>query len=105
LGFFVMSTNFPKKDYSLLFPLFEYGYIPTLWGMIYVGSGILEVITILFIQHRVKTRINYLSLAVIGAILVWLTLGPTMGAIAAFGPVKASEMRFPAFEQWAIVSL
>ncbi|OLO37929.1 hypothetical protein BTR23_13420 [Alkalihalophilus pseudofirmus] len=105
LGFFVMSANFSKKDYSLLLPVFETGFEPTLRGMIYVGSGFIEVIIILFIQHRIKTRISYLSLTIIGVILAWLTIGPTMGAIACFGPDKAGQLRFPAFEQWALVSI
>lgn len=105
LGFFVASANMSKKDYALLTPLFEYGLTPSLLGMIYVGAGLIEVSTILYFQHRVKTRINYLSLFIIGSILIWLTLGPTMGAIATFGPDKASELRFPAYEQWALLSL
>lgn len=105
LGFFVATSNLPKKDYSLLTPLFEFGYTPVLQGMIYVCAGLFEVTALLFLQHHVKTKINYISLAIIGLILAWLTFGPTTGAIAAFGPVKASELRFPAFEQWAIVSL
>ncbi|MFA9458480.1 endospore germination permease [Halalkalibacter sp. AB-rgal2] len=105
LGFFVMSANFPNKDYSLLFPIFENGLLPTIKGMVYVGAGMIELFIILFIQHRVKTKITFMSLVVIGALLVWITLGPTMGTIANFGPEKAGQLRFPAFEQWALVSL
>ncbi|WP_158211589.1 GerAB/ArcD/ProY family transporter [Alkalihalobacterium alkalinitrilicum] len=105
LGFIVMSANFAKKDYSLLTPLFEHGYGPALQGMVYVGSGLVEVFIILCIQHRVKTRINYVALVVIGFLLTWLTIGPTMGAIALFGPEKSGQIRFPAFEQWALLSI
>lgn len=105
LGFFVMTANFPKKDYTLLTPLFEHGYQPAIQGISYVGAGMVEIILILFIQHRVKTRINYFSLVMIGILLTWLTIGPTMGAIATFGPEKAGQLRFPAYEQWALVSI
>lgn len=105
LGFFAATSNLPKKDYTLLTPLFEFGYMPVLQGMIYACAGLFEIIVILFLQHHVKTKINYWSLVIIGLILTWLTLGPTTGAIATFGPTKASELRFPAFEQWALVSL
>ncbi|WP_233443811.1 hypothetical protein [Halalkalibacterium halodurans] len=38
-------------------------------------------------------------------LLMGLSLGPTIGSIAAFGPEVAAQMRFPAFEQWRLVVL
>ncbi|EGL83709.1 spore germination protein [Caldalkalibacillus thermarum TA2.A1] len=105
LGFFVMSGNFPNKDYSLLFPVFEHGYRPVLNGMIYSGAGLAEVFLLVLLQHRVKGRIRYWPFLVLGLILTGLCLGPLMGSLAAFGPLESQSMRFPAFEQWALLSL
>lgn len=44
------------------------------------------------------------SLLWVGIVLVGLTLGPLMGAIAIFGPFEAARMRFPAYEEWRLVT-
>src|SRR5207253_7154220 len=36
---------------------------------------------------------------------VWLTLGPLIGAITEFGPTEAAKQMYPAYEEWAIVSI
>ncbi|PKR78094.1 spore gernimation protein [Halalkalibacillus sediminis] len=105
LGFFVASTNLPKKDYSMLMPMFEHGIEPALIGMIFSSAGILEVTLILFIHHRIKSKIKYWQVLLLGFILAGLSLGPTAGGIATFGPEEMIKSRFPAFEQWQLVSL
>lgn len=104
LGFFVMTANFPHKDYSLLFPLFEYGHEPMLKGMVYAGSGFAEMMYFVFMQHRLKRKMKLVPLLVTGMILVELTLSPLTGAIAVFGPEEAARMRFPAYEQWRLIT-
>lgn len=104
LGFFVTSANFPHKDYRFLFPLFENGLEPVLKGMLYTWSGLVELMYLLFFQHRIKSRIKFWPLALTGVILVDLALSPLTGAIAIFGPGEAARMRFPAFEQWRMVT-
>lgn len=104
LGFFVMSSNFPHKDYSLLFPLWEHGHRPVLMGMLYASSGFSGFFYLVYMQHRLHNRIKLLPLIITGIILVELTLSPLTGAIAAFGPEEASRMRFPSFEQWRLIT-
>ncbi|PTM59571.1 endospore germination permease [Desmospora activa] len=104
-GIFVASGNFPKKDYSLLWPVLQHGPMPILKGMLYSGIGLAEVIYILFIRHYFSGPMKRLQLVITGVILVMLTFGPLTGSIAIFGPETAAEQRYPAFEQWQMFSL
>lgn len=105
LGFFVMIANFPHKDYSLLKPIMEHGIDPVIKGMIYPAAGFIELIFILFLQHHIKSKIKLSQLIIVGIILAGITLGPTMAAIVEFGPFVAENQRFPAFEEWRLVSI
>lgn len=98
-GFLVMSGNIPKKNYSLLFPILEHGFQPIFHGIIYVASGMVYLVTTIFIQHQLKKPLRYRYLLIIGAILILLTLGPTAGAITKFGIPAATKFRYPAFKQ------
>ncbi|MCQ6557287.1 GerAB/ArcD/ProY family transporter [Paenibacillus mendelii] len=104
LGFFVAIFNFPHKDYSLLFPLFEQGYEPVWKGMVYAGSGFAGMLYFVYMQHRLRSKMRLLPLLITGIILVELTLSPLTGAIAIFGPHEAARLRFPAYEEWRMVT-
>jgi spore germination protein (amino acid permease) len=104
LGLFVMSANFPHKDYHLLFPLLKDGHMPLMRGMICAGAGLSEVCYFLFLQHRLKSKIGFLPLFAVGLMLINLTLGPLIGAITIFGPEESARMRFPSYEQWRLVT-
>lgn len=105
LGHFVAVSNLQYKDYSLLTPLLVEGYTPMLKSMIVAGGGFMEMIVLIFLQHHMKRKMNYLSIVILSILLGGLTLGPLMGAIAAFGPVPAMESRYPAYEQWMLVTI
>ncbi|MFC0212870.1 endospore germination permease [Paenibacillus chartarius] len=104
-GDFVMSANLPKKNYTLLTPIMEYGAGPVLKGCVYVGGGLAELIIILLFQHRIKSNIRPWSLCLLGIFLILLVFGPVTGAIAEFGPFEASKLRYPAYEEWRLVSI
>jgi spore germination protein (amino acid permease) len=104
LGIFVATATFPHKNYDYLFPLFEFGYAPTIKGMMYATSGLTGIIYFVFMQHRIQSKLSMRVLFITGIMLVGLTLGPLMGAIAIFGPNEAARMRFPPFEQWRMVT-
>ncbi|MEJ8546846.1 endospore germination permease [Brevibacillus borstelensis] len=105
LGFFVMSTNLQYKDYSYLFPILEYGWEPMKRGMVYAGAGFSELILLLLLKQHIGVKVTFWRLAVLGAIMVWLTLGPLTGAITEFGPEEAAKLRYPAFEEWRLVKI
>jgi spore germination protein (amino acid permease) len=105
LGDFVMSTNFKYKDYSLLFPVMEFGAEPIWKGIFYAAGGLLELMVILFFQEHLSKSPRFGSLMLVMVFLVGLILGPLMGSIAIFGPDEAAEQRYPAYEQWRMVQL
>ncbi|MCR8629635.1 GerAB/ArcD/ProY family transporter [Paenibacillus radicis (ex Xue et al. 2023)] len=103
LGYFVMTANFVNKDYTRLFPILELGMGPLLEGIIHVGAGFAELMLLLLIQQHIGTRIKWWHLALLAVLITGLTLGPTTGSIAEFGPVESAKHRYPAFEQWKLV--
>ncbi|MFC6229124.1 endospore germination permease [Paenibacillus allorhizosphaerae] len=104
-GDFVMSSNLPVKDYSLLTPIFEQGMTPALRGSLYVGGGLAELILLLLFQQHLKCKVRLWSLWVMLLFLMVLVLGPATGAIAEFGPYEAAALRYPAFEEWRLVKV
>ncbi|MFJ7666262.1 endospore germination permease [Lysinibacillus sp. NPDC097195] len=104
-GFFVAFTNLQVKDYDLLRPYFEHGFQPVINGLIYPASGFSELILFLFIQHQIKDRLRWHHFAIMLLILTGLTMGPLVGAITEFGPAEASKQRYPAYEEWGLVTI
>lgn len=104
-GFFVAFTNIQVKEYHLLLPFFEHGFSPVLKGVIYPTSGFIELLMLLFLQHQYKERIRWYHFGIMLFILMGLTLGPLIGAITEFGPVEAAKQRYPAYEEWGLVSI
>ncbi len=104
-GDFVMSSNLPKKEYGLLFPVFEDGMMPALKGGIYMGGGLVELVFILLIQHHLKSQVRLWSMWTLALFLIVLVAGPLTGAIAEFGPFEAAKLRFPAYEEWRLVQI
>ncbi|MEY9977684.1 endospore germination permease [Lysinibacillus sp. RC79] len=104
-GFFVAFTNIQVKEYELLRPFFEHGFQPVIKGMIYPASGFIELVMLIFLQHQFKERLRWYHFAIMLFILMGLTLGPLMAAIAEFGPTEAAKQRYPAYEEWGLVSI
>lgn len=105
LGFFVAITNIQVKDYSLLRPFFEHGFKPVITSSVYPASGFIELLLFLFIQQNVQGRFRWYHYAIMIFILHSLTLGPLVGAITEFGPQEATKQRYPAYEEWGLVSI
>lgn len=102
-GDFVMSANMPQKNYSLLWPLMENGRLPSVKGSLVLLGGLAELIFLLTVQHTLKKQLSLWCLWLLGLFLVVLIIGPTIGAIAEFGPVEAARLRYPAYEEWRLV--
>ncbi|MCJ8012002.1 endospore germination permease [Paenibacillus sp. KQZ6P-2] len=105
LGFFIMLSNTPHKDYSLLKPMLEHGMQPAWNGVVYVGAGFVEVIMLFFLQHHISSRLSYLSFMILILLLLGLTIGPLMGAIVEFGVDEAQKLRYPAHEEWRLLTI
>ncbi|MFE4240723.1 GerAB/ArcD/ProY family transporter [Peribacillus butanolivorans] len=104
-GFFVAITNIQFKNYSLLQPILEHGWSPVFAGIIYPLSGLIELIVFLCLQQKVHGKIKFKVFVINTIILTWLILGPLIGSITEFGPIEASRQKYPAFEQWGLVTL
>lgn len=105
LGIFVAWFTLPEKNYSYLFPVLVNGYQPILKGTIVIFGGSADMLVLLLLHHHLKKSFTLINLFLFITILVGLILGPTMGSLSSFGPAVASDMRFPAFEQWRLITL
>ncbi|MEI7027718.1 GerAB/ArcD/ProY family transporter [Paenibacillus sp. y28] len=105
LGYFVAITNTQNKDYQLLKPFLEHGLQPVLHGMIYTGGGLMELIVILLLQHHIRKKVKVWQLLLLALILIYITLGPIIGAITEFGPQEAAKQMVSPYEQWRLVKL
>ena len=104
-GFFVAFTNIQFKDYSLLRPVLEHGWKPVFSGLIFPLSGLIEMIVLLFMQQKIHGPLKYKVFFFNALILTLLILGPLIGSITEFGPKEAARQKYPAFEQWGLVTL
>ncbi|MGE6611164.1 endospore germination permease [Peribacillus sp. NPDC076916] len=105
LGIFVATGNIPTKDYSHLLPLFENGYFHGVKSLQYSGYGLAELILIIFFQEKLTDKISWKVLVFICLGLLFLLMGPLTAAIAEFGPTLAEAMRYPAYEQWRLLTI
>ncbi|WKB37318.1 GerAB/ArcD/ProY family transporter [Terrilactibacillus sp. S3-3] len=105
LGHFVGISNMQFKDFSLLKPVLEHGMIPVFSGTLYAMSGGVEIIVLLFLAHKIHGVVQFKTIVINALLLVYLTMGPVIGAIAEFGPEEASKQVFPAYAEWSIISL
>ncbi|MDW0114442.1 endospore germination permease [Sporosarcina saromensis] len=105
LGFFVAFTNIQVKEYELLLPMLEHGLKPVAASLVYPASGFVELFMLLFLQHRFKTQMRWYHYGIMLFILMGLTIGPLIGAITEFGPDEAAKQRYPAYEEWGLVSI
>lgn len=105
LGHFVAMTTMEQKDYSYLLPLFADDEASLLRGIVIILAGSVDLIILFLLQQYFNKPISYLYLVIVITLLIGLTIGPTIGSIAAFGPNIAATLRFPAFEQWRLVTL
>lgn len=104
-GFFVAFANIQYKDYTLLTPILEHGFKPAVSGTIYPLAGLIEIISLLLIQQKVHGKMTLKLFMINSAILAGLILGPSIGSLTEFGPHEAARQKYPAFEQWGLVSL
>lgn len=105
LGFFISVANLKKKHYELLFPLFTEGYLPITKGILFISLPILELFIIIFLTPLLTKTISKKQLFLVGFIMIGLTLGPTMAALAEFGPTVAAKFRYPAYEEWRLITI
>jgi hypothetical protein len=67
-------------------------------------GGSMSLFLVLLFQHRIHKKARLWPLVVTALIMVNLTVSPLTGAIAEFGPVEAARQRFPAYEEWRLIT-
>ncbi|WP_285765793.1 endospore germination permease [Peribacillus sp. SI8-4] len=105
LGIFVATGNIPTKDYSHLFPLFENGHFHGMKSFHFTSYGFAELVLFAFFQDNLSDTLGRKGLTILCAGLLFLLLGPLTAAIAEFGPTLAEAMRYPAYEQWRLLTI
>ncbi|TMV45521.1 spore gernimation protein [Paenibacillus mesophilus] len=105
LGYFVSIANHTEKDYNLLRPILENGWSPVIDGSVYAGGAFVELFLLLLLQHRLKKKARAWQVMLLGLVLVYITLGPIVGAITEFGPKEAAKQMVSPYEQWRLVKL
>jgi len=105
LGIFVSVSNVPEKNFNLLKPYMEHGLSPVLKGMVYAGGGFVELTTLIAMQHRLKSKVRPWGIALYAIIMIYITIGPLVGAISEFGPTEAAKQMVSPYEQWRLVKL
>lgn len=104
-GIFVATVNLPRKHYHFLLPILENGFGPVAHGMFVVGGGMVELALVLLLQQHMQEKLKFRHLLFMLWVLVGLTVGPLIGAIAEFGPDEAARLRYPAYEEWRLVRI
>lgn len=105
LGIFVSTANMPIKDFELLRPMFEQGVQPAISGMVYAGSGFVELLILLVMQQHLKNKLKTWHLLIFALMMVYIMLDPVIGAITEFGPKEAAKQLESPYEQWRLVRI
>ncbi|WP_108672512.1 endospore germination permease [Peribacillus acanthi] len=105
LGILISLINTTLKDPSLLLPVLSEGYTPLLKGCIYVFSGLLEIYLVVLLQPFSEGTIKFKQLLILLTIFTGLIMGPLTASIMEFGPIESVNIRYPAYEQWRVLSI
>lgn len=105
LGMFISTMTMPQKDYGLLRPIMEHGPLPALLAGL-VALGILgELCVLSMFVHYAPPTSRTLKATLVGVLYAVVTMtGPVSGSIAALGHRQSSNMPYPTFQQWLLIS-
>ncbi|MEH7483993.1 endospore germination permease [Neobacillus drentensis] len=104
-GIFIALINTHLKDPSFLLPVLADGFSPLIKGIIYVLSGLLEIYIVILLQPFSQEPIKFKQVFILLTFLTGLILGPLSASIMEFGPTEAVNFRYPAYEQWRVLSI
>lgn len=105
LGYFVSFSNTKYKDMTLLFPIFDNGFTPSIHGGFYVLSSLLDIWIVILFAHHIKKKFTKIQLLIFSLFFLMMVIGPIIGGITEFGPTEAIKQRHTTFDQWKILSL
>lgn len=104
-GIFIALINTNLKDPSFLLPVLADGFTPLIRGIIYVLSGLFEIYIVILLQPFSQEPIKFKQLFILLTFLTGLIFGPLSASIMEFGPTESVNFRYPAYEQWRVLSI
>ncbi|MFS0883088.1 GerAB/ArcD/ProY family transporter [Metabacillus niabensis] len=105
-GLFGAIGTIPDKNFTLITPvLVENGWKEVIHGSLFAFGSAIELILLIFLQHRVDRELKFLHILLLIIFLSILTVGPLLGSISTFGVEEAGKLRYPAFFQWRILGI
>ncbi|MFD0828063.1 GerAB/ArcD/ProY family transporter [Neobacillus sp. M.A.Huq-85] len=104
-GIFIAISNTSMKEPGYLFPVLAEGFSPFWKGVVLSLSGLLEMYLVILLQPFSQASIKFRQLFILVTFLTILILGPLTAAIMEFGPQEAIQLRYPAYEEWRILSI
>lgn len=104
-GIFIALINTNLKDPSFLLPVLADGFSPLIRGIIYVLSGLFEIYIVILLQPFSQEPIKFKQLFILLTFLTGLIFGPLSASIMEFGPTESVNFRYPAYEQWRVLSI
>jgi spore germination protein (amino acid permease) len=104
-GHSVTAMATPKKELTNLLPVFEFGYSPSLWGILVLCSIWIELLFLLLIPIDMKEKRLFLFWAAGVLLNALMMLSTLTGALMIFGMGQADQFMFPALQTVRIISL
>lgn len=105
-GHTVTLMDSRKKDWTEIFPIFEYGWSPSVWGTMILISIWIELLLLLCIPLKNAREKHTFLIWTIGVLLNALMMfSTTTGTITIFGIGQADNFVYPALEIVRIISL
>lgn len=105
-GHSVTAMATPKKEWANIMPFFEFGFAPSLVGMIVLTSIWVELLFLLAIPIENMKEKRLFLLWIVGVVSNGLMMFSTLtGAVMIFGLGQADEFIYPALETVRVISL
>lgn len=105
-GHSISILDMPEKEFQSIFPLFEFGFAPILWGTLVLVSVWIELLFLLFLKLKNIRQERFLLFWILGGTGICLTMISTMtGTVMIFGIGQADNFNYPALETVRILTL
>lgn len=105
-GHTITMMDSPLKEWNRLFPLFEFGYLPTVIGILVLTSIWSELLLLVFLPLENIRAKGMLIIWFVGVFLNALMMfSTTTGTITIFEVGQADNMNYPALEIVRIIGL
>lgn len=102
---FLDGANIQFMHINWMKPMLQHGWTPIFKGSFFIAGGYIELLFLLLIQHKIKERVKFWHLSLVGILILLSTLFPLFYSITLFGPQLSEKMRYPVYEQWRMLGI